>query len=168
MSKLIYMEKIFESKINQKVCKSIDYGCPYHSCLGNFCQYGSMQKEHRVWTRSCAPDIRQASPGMIIFMPYSKEDRCEKCILANYPEECKKVQCKAEERTDRLTGYFRLYRSSAPIDQPVPKGMALIVMLILFSASVLFSSCVTIKVTVNPKEDLVELDSLKVTENIWY
>jgi hypothetical protein len=163
-------EMIFNSKMNYKVCKDMRYGCPYHSCLGNFCQYEVMEHENRQWLRSCKPDIRDTAAGEIIFVKYSASDRCNKCILMHYPHECKKIECTADERTDNITGYFRLFRAKARDEHSMPKPTKL--MMILVIAGLLVTSCtINMKVTVEHKIETPEAakDSASVNiETIWY
>lgn len=161
---------IFNSKMNYKVCKDMRYGCPYHSCLGNFCQYEVMEHENRQWLRSCKPDVRDTAAGEIIFVKYSASDRCNKCILMHYPQECKKIDCSADERTDNITGYFRLFRAKARDEHSMPKPTKL--MMILLLASLLVNGC-TINMNVsleqNNKTPEAEKDStVKNIETIWY
>ncbi len=50
----------------------------------------------------------QACAMTAIFVPYSGNDKCLRCIFSIYDNgTCGSVPCTAEERKDGLTGYFR-------------------------------------------------------------
>lgn len=65
-------------------------------------------------------EIRNSDAGQIVFVNYSKDDRCEKCALYYYEESCHSTPCTSKERRDRLTGYYRKYQAQVRDECPVP------------------------------------------------
>lgn len=65
-------------------------------------------------------EIRKSEAGEILFMPYSKKDRCNKCVLYQYIDSCKKTPCTAKERPDKTSGYYRKFRAHVTPSFPVP------------------------------------------------
>ena len=162
---------IFDSKINFSVCTNMRYGCPYHTQHGNFCRFDVTKKESRKWLRSCQPDIRNSTVGEIIFVKYSASDRCNKCILMHYPNECKITTCSADERPDHIQGYFRLYRAKPRNEHAMPRPNKL--MMILVIVALLITGCtinmnVTLKHSIETPEAEKDSASVKNIETIWY
>lgn len=71
-------------------------------------------------------EIRDSEVGQVLFMPYSKEDRCCKCALYYYKKSCRNLPCTKRERRDKLTGYYRRYRAQVVQEFPVPTNIKII------------------------------------------
>jgi hypothetical protein len=71
-------------------------------------------------------EIRNSDAGQVLFVPYSKADRCNKCALYYYEASCQKTPCTKKERRDKLTGYYRQYRAQVGHEFPVPTTIKII------------------------------------------
>lgn len=115
-------------------------------------------------------EIRNSEAGPVLFVEYKKEDRCNKCALYYYSDSCKSIPCTKKERTDKATGYYRLYRAKVRDEQPMPRPSRL--MMILIAASLLITGCtINMRVVVENKIETPEAakDSASVKiENNWY
>lgn len=65
-------------------------------------------------------EIRDSDAGQIVFVPYSKEDRCNKCALCLFEDSCQNTPCNEDDRRDKLTGYYRKYRAYIVHEFSVP------------------------------------------------
>jgi hypothetical protein len=70
-------------------------------------------------------EIRNSDAGQIVFVPYSKEDRCNRCVLLHYDESCHNTPCSKKERRDKTPGYYRKYRAHVGHEFPVPSTVKL-------------------------------------------
>jgi hypothetical protein len=71
-------------------------------------------------------EIRNSEAGQVLFVPYTKSDRCSKCALYYYEEDCHTTPCTKKERRDKLTGYYRKYRAYVGHEFPVPSTTKII------------------------------------------
>lgn len=115
-------------------------------------------------------EIRNSDAGPVLFVPYSKADRCNKCALYYYESSCHKTPCNKDDRRDKLTGYYRLFNAKVRDEHSMPKPSKL--MMILITAVILFSSCtINMNVTLEQKNKTPEAEkdsaSIKI-DNYWY
>lgn len=115
-------------------------------------------------------EIRNSDAGQVVFVPYTKQDRCNKCALYLYKDSCLKTPCNEDDRKDKLTGYYRLYCAKIREEQPMPRPNKLMMILVL--AAMLITGCtINMKVTIEHKiaTPEAEKDSIeKNIETIWY
>lgn len=115
-------------------------------------------------------EIRNSDAGQVLFVPYSKADRCNKCALYYYEASCQKTPCNKDDRRDKLTGYYRLFKVTPRNEHAMPVPGKL--MMVLIVAAVLITGC-TINLNVTLKHRIetpeAEKDSTeKNIETIWY
>lgn len=115
-------------------------------------------------------EIRNSDAGQVLFVPYSKADRCNKCALYYYETSCQNTPCTKKERRDKLTGYYRLFKVTPRNEHAMPVPGKL--MMVLIFAAVLITGCtINMNVTLEPnnKTPEAEKDSAeKNIETIWY
>lgn len=70
-------------------------------------------------------EIRDSDAGQIVFVHYSKADRCNKCALYLYEDSCLSTPCNEDDRKDKCTGYYRKYRAFIAEEFSVPTSVKL-------------------------------------------
>lgn len=113
-------------------------------------------------------EIRNSDAGQILFVPYSKADRCNKCALYLYKDSCLNTPCNQDDRKDKLTGYYRLFKATPRNEHAMPVPGKL--MMVFIMSCLLITGCtINMNVTLEPKNKTPEAasDSTQVKHN-WF